>query len=378
MKFAKKLTIAGVCLTSLLSVFSRVEAQGGVVYIDQARARNGRITPGDKPGFPVTITQPGYYQLTGNLRTTNPNRTLIEIQVGGVTINLAGFLLIGPALCAEDNSDSVRCTPEGSGVGITSFNIDTFESGTVILNGTVQGMPGGGVLLGSASHVEKVRVAHCGGDGISAESGSIVMNNRSVSNFNSGIAVFNSRVTGNVAIGNAGVGINAFDDSVVTGNVVRSNRGSGIVASDSTVADNTVIANGGNGIEGTGTFLRNTVNENRQSGFFVVISEVEHNEVRVNEKHGIEAGSSRVSGNIVAQNGEHGIVANECFLLENFALDNRGFGILFEHEESVYSFNVLLNNNGGNDMPQVSPGGEEMGENFCGDSTDCEPAPAGT
>jgi hypothetical protein len=35
----------------------------GVVLIDQSRALAGNVTPGDNSGFPVTISQPGTYQL---------------------------------------------------------------------------------------------------------------------------------------------------------------------------------------------------------------------------------------------------------------------------------------------------------------------------
>jgi len=37
-------------------------AVDGVVLIDQSHALAGSITPGDAPGFPVTITQPGSYR----------------------------------------------------------------------------------------------------------------------------------------------------------------------------------------------------------------------------------------------------------------------------------------------------------------------------
>src|SRR5438046_162421 len=40
-------------------------ASDGVVEINQARALAGGVTRGDAPGFPVTISQPGSYRLTG-------------------------------------------------------------------------------------------------------------------------------------------------------------------------------------------------------------------------------------------------------------------------------------------------------------------------
>jgi hypothetical protein len=42
-------------------------ASDGQLEINQACAVNTGCFPGDDPGFPVTITQPGSYRLTGNL-----------------------------------------------------------------------------------------------------------------------------------------------------------------------------------------------------------------------------------------------------------------------------------------------------------------------
>jgi hypothetical protein len=68
-------------------------AVDGVVLIDQARALAGSITPGDAPGFPVTISQPGSYRLSGNLRV--PSAIGIEITADDVSIDLNGFAIFG-------------------------------------------------------------------------------------------------------------------------------------------------------------------------------------------------------------------------------------------------------------------------------------------
>jgi hypothetical protein len=54
----------------------------------------GNVTPGDAPGFPVTITQPGSYRLSSNL-TAPPAANGIEITVSNVTIDLNGFTVLG-------------------------------------------------------------------------------------------------------------------------------------------------------------------------------------------------------------------------------------------------------------------------------------------
>src|SRR5271156_5439677 len=46
-------------------------AVDGVIEINQASAKAGGVTPGDTPLFPVTLSQPGSYRLTGNLDVTD-------------------------------------------------------------------------------------------------------------------------------------------------------------------------------------------------------------------------------------------------------------------------------------------------------------------
>ena len=72
-------------------------AVDGVVLINQASALAGNVTPGDTPGFPVTISQPGSYRLAGNLTVPDANTTAIEVTATGqVTVDLNGFVISGP------------------------------------------------------------------------------------------------------------------------------------------------------------------------------------------------------------------------------------------------------------------------------------------
>jgi hypothetical protein len=66
-------------------------AVDGVVLINQSQALAGNITPGDAPGFPVTISQSGSYRLTGNLIIPDANTTAIQITAENVTLDLNGL-----------------------------------------------------------------------------------------------------------------------------------------------------------------------------------------------------------------------------------------------------------------------------------------------
>src|SRR6185312_10998222 len=74
-------------------------AVDGVTLIDQTHALAGNITPGDTPGFPITISQPGSYRLTGNITVPDAHTTAIDITADFVTIDLNGFSIIGPLNC---------------------------------------------------------------------------------------------------------------------------------------------------------------------------------------------------------------------------------------------------------------------------------------
>jgi hypothetical protein len=67
-------------------------AVDGVVLIDQNKAMAGNVTPGDTPGFPISITQSGSYRLAGNL-TVPVGTNGIEISASNVFLDLNGFTI---------------------------------------------------------------------------------------------------------------------------------------------------------------------------------------------------------------------------------------------------------------------------------------------
>jgi hypothetical protein len=153
------------CLLPLLCLASNVYAVDGVVLIDQARAMAGSVSPGDTPGFPVTITQKGSYKLSGNLTVPDGNTTAIEIRSSFVTLDLNGFSIIGPTDC----SGGFPCAGAGTGSGIVAGdpNVPRILFNIAIRNGTIQGMGASGLCLwGDAFTVENLTVRSNGSTGI--------------------------------------------------------------------------------------------------------------------------------------------------------------------------------------------------------------------
>ena len=177
-------------------------AVDGVLEINQTCAVQAGCFAGDTPGFPVTISASGSYQLTSGLQVPNADTTAVEIQTGDAALDLNGFRILGPSTV-------------GTGVRIYAPLPAATKDGIVVKNGLVFGMGDGGILLPgqSAARVENMHVISNKGLGIrvggsSVVSGSIVRNNTGVGiQFDTG-----SKVTDNVVVTNAGVGFRGAPD----------------------------------------------------------------------------------------------------------------------------------------------------------------------
>src|SRR5262245_11599909 len=89
-------TLGRACLMAavlMVSLSSSLQAVDGVWFITQNSALAGYAIPGDAPGFPVTITQPGSYRLAGNLTVPTVFVTAIQITADDVTLDLNGFAI---------------------------------------------------------------------------------------------------------------------------------------------------------------------------------------------------------------------------------------------------------------------------------------------
>jgi hypothetical protein len=310
-----------VAVLSIVLLCESVHAVDGVVLINQHKANAGGVTPGDHPGFPVTISIPGSYRLEGNLTVTKPNTTVIEITSDNVTLDLNGFSISGPTVCTPGADNSASCSPLGNGIGV---NAPT-EENIAVTNGVVKGMGLHGINLGGHnSRAENIQAYSNGGNGISAAAGN---NNTSAKNGLVGITIANG--SNNTSAWNGGDGI---DSSGTSNNSVSNNNG-GIGIDAVTANNNASFNNGGNGI------VASTAAGNTAAG---------------NTGDGLNAGTA--NNNVSNNNGGNGIVANTA--IGNTAAGNAGYGLV---SSGGYANNVFKSNTTG----QVS-GGLQMGVNVCG------------
>jgi hypothetical protein len=218
-------------------------AVDGVVLIDQSHALSGNITPGDTPGFPVTISQPGSYKLSGNLTVADADTTAILITSEFVTLDLNGFSISGPVVCTQFPT---TCPAAGKGSGIQANMGFPGPRAIRILNGTVHGMGNFGIVMsGDSTFVEGVSADGNAGGGIEV-AGTVV---RSGASGNGAFGILAVTVLNSNATENVGDGI-ILDASGGVGmdNVASFNGGRGILAQNATVTGNAIVRNNGAGI----------------------------------------------------------------------------------------------------------------------------------
>ena len=230
-------------------------AVDGAILINQARALAGNVTAGDTPGFPVSINTPGYYVLTSNLVVPNQNTTAIQVNANNVTIDLNGFAIQGPNVCATDGFTVAQpCTlPSGSplttGIGVDAGTGVAFNVlNTRIINGTIDGVGGIGIFANVNARIEGVNISNCGSYGIYTFGGvirdALVRACGAGGILTSGAVIKDSRT-----IFNRGIGIQTGATSIISGNIVSTNLSYGMaLTTNSRYTDNVIDNNnGGNG-----------------------------------------------------------------------------------------------------------------------------------
>lgn len=221
----------------VVSPASAVTNENGDTLITQAAVNAGNITPGDAPGFPVTISQPGTYRLATNLTVTTAVNG-IEVRANEVTIEMGGRTLAG------------------SGVGRNG--IASFNRTLRVVNGNVRGFTLDGIrTIAPYLTVSDMIVTANGRNGIHADNGSSTApidvefsstsDSKVTFNGTQGILCgHNCRVQYSLISHNGGFGV-YFDGmgGFALGNTVTQNGTTGIVFdSGGGAGNNTVSGNG--------------------------------------------------------------------------------------------------------------------------------------
>ncbi len=250
-------------LATLLLAPASALAVDGVREINEACALTGCF-PGDAPGFPVQIEEPGSYVLTGNLDVGgSASASGIEVDAatdGAVTIDLNGFSIAGPVSCT--GTPVTSCSPSGPGIGIEApFSQSTYVT---VRNGTIRGMGSTAVSCGSDCTVLDIVAEENGTIGLVNANGTAVFR-RIVTRRNGGDGMFvKGTVEDVISEGNGGRGIFANPFSRIRGVEVLDNGGNGVRCFSCSLLDSAIEGNGGVGVElgGRSVYGRNLIDGN--------------------------------------------------------------------------------------------------------------------
>ena len=220
--------VAATLLAALVISPAAPALGAGEILLTHAKALAGNVTPGDAPGYPITLSLPGTYQFSGNV---HPTANTIGISIGSddVTIDLNGFRLHGSTTAFFGIAGSARSV--------------------TIKNGTITGFKFDGIFgTGDYWVVENMRIVQNDRDGISLGSLALIQSSLVADN--------NAR------------GIRTGSFSIIQENTVSRNLGVGIETSASTVVANTISYNGSLGLTGGGTtgYGDNTLQGNNPAG----------------------------------------------------------------------------------------------------------------
>ena len=237
-----RIAVASIALASLLAAGPAlaVTNENGEVLITQTAVNAGNITPGDTPGFPVTISVPGTYRLASNLTVTTAVNG-IEVRANEVTIEMGGRTLAG------------------SGVGRNG--IASFNRSLRVSHGTVRGFTNDGIRsIAQSLTVHDMIVAANGRTGVFASVADPAIHDADF-----------ARITDSSIIRNGNDGISCPSYCHVEGSTVSDNGQIGVncYGEGCTVLGNTI---GSNGIMGVSFFWNSGAGNNTVTGSFTAIS----------------------------------------------------------------------------------------------------------
>ncbi len=346
---------SGFLAFSVLST-GKALAVDGVIEINQASAEAG-VALGDAPGFPVTLMLRGSYRLTGEL-SLPADTSGIVIQNDNVHIDLNGFSIVGGGGVSGDGVVTVTASPRDVRVS----------------NGTIRNMARDGVRLGDHAVVENVLSMDNGNIGIQVGAFGRVLRSTASGSGGDGIVVagYNGLVRDSVATNSGGNGIDTEGLCMVERSSAGGNAGDGInVRSGSRISQSSASSNQGYGIRITdGNVTDSFADHNQLVGIYSPFgSLITRSSARGNSGHGIEGGRAAVISRSSSRNNDgDGIVARDGGLvIGSVAHSNAGYGLFLDHT-SGFTDNTLDDNNGGGSQKL---GGQSMGTNLCGASTNC-------
>ena len=212
-------------------------AQAQVVNINQAKALAGDITPGDAPGFPITISQPGHYRLTGALKVDDSQVIGIQIpaNVGPVVIDLNGFSLTG-----------ARCGPVRCQIG--SPNSIGIQGGrqVTVMNGVVTNFGYSGIHISDSGVLANLQVTSNGYCGATVNGKSLVRDSMFADNLHCGLWLTNAVVHSSLVARNGSFQVHTAGPSLASSSsFMGAGTKGGLVSAGNNLCSSELVAGSG-------------------------------------------------------------------------------------------------------------------------------------
>lgn len=204
------------------------EAVAAPIVLTQAMAIQGGITPGDNPGFPITLTQSGSYILESDIRPTSGVNG-IEVTVPYVTIDLNGFLLHGGGHANTGITTTGNALTVKNGIigHFTLVGIQAPTSYVTLRNMRIVENGQNGVVLGDYAMVAASTISANGSSGIDCGNYCHVQGNVLSANKFRGVYIGSGSSLGNTIENNQSFGIRGVGQSGYGNNTLLYNDGGG-------------------------------------------------------------------------------------------------------------------------------------------------------
>lgn len=263
-----------------LALFAAVLAATGAhaqIAINASAAAAGGVTPGDAPGYPVTLSQAGAYKLTGNLSLTSadPNSVIVHITAANVDLDLNGFTIASYNVCANTSSHY-------NGPGNDCLNRKIYDPLVLveapfarIHGGYVEGSLGDGIFIASlpsqpgGSVLDDLQVTNNRGYGISSvDDGAAVRDSLVTLNGSGGVVVARDGVLHKVRVSrNNGNGVQTGTNALIEQVTSTYNELNGIAADGGSVTQVEASFNGGDGVLGSAAVSFSRAQRNGGAGY---------------------------------------------------------------------------------------------------------------
>ncbi|MEP6882050.1 MAG: hypothetical protein ABI866_08660 [Dokdonella sp.] len=254
----RTLTLLGSTLLACASLHAHAAA--GSFEINQDCAAAGCFS-GDSPGFPVTITVPGRYELSSDMKVTGGTSVNgIEIQTSQVDLDLNGHTLGAGGSCSGTPVTSCSGSQGGRGIYISGNGVISVH----VHNGAITGFSDSAVVafgIESGTLFDHLMVAEnqFGILLVGASSKTTIWIDQSAFARNGGqaLGIANNiyahlRVTNSTFSGNRLEGVSAGDGSTFTDNTFNENGGVAIICYPTAsavcaIGRNSFVGNNGGG-----------------------------------------------------------------------------------------------------------------------------------